>query len=441
MVDRDTPSALIAVEPSLWQHITQAGRDALLLVRLWVGSATDSEAGEHTAWLHSNHLGAPELATDRQGQLIWQARYSPFGAAQVQQAKEGSEAAFVLHLRLPGQIFDPETGLHYNRQRYYDPQAGQYLTPDPLGTPDGPNPYAYVAFNPLTFIDPDGFILFAFDGTENDDPPMGGSAVSNVVRFRDVYDDGNRRYVSGVGTTHEDREWGDIDNVSLDAGVNRTGTRRIERMFVYLLEEARSAADNEVMQIDIVGFSRGAAQARDFANKIVAYRGASVTGDTFDFRADANGWLHYNATVVNDRGQRITFKGCQRVNFRFMGLWDTVLSTNSGRNYQLSIPAQFKHVAMRSHSTSTAANPLVPARDTITAPFTTRHARTCLVADIGEVFHWRVLAQALTGQGRFESSVDLSGHTPTLVEVMVPAKMVCPVLPCLGWWPKHKLQG
>jgi RHS repeat-associated protein len=129
----------------VWQHITQAGRDALLLVQLWAGA----DAGERTAWLHSNHLGAPELATDGQGQVIWQARYSPFGAAQVLHprpaGKNGQAAApFALHLRLPGQMFDPETGLHYNRQCYYDPQAGQYLTPDPLGNPDGPNPYAYV---------------------------------------------------------------------------------------------------------------------------------------------------------------------------------------------------------------------------------------------------------------------------------------------------------
>lgn len=118
-------------------------------------------------WLHTNHLGAPEAATNAQGQLVWQARYAPFGAAQVT-----SQSGFTLNLRLPGQVFDEETSLHYNRQRYYDSERGQYLTPDPLGHPDGPNPYAYVAFNPLANIDPDGLILFAFDGTNNSDPPQ-----------------------------------------------------------------------------------------------------------------------------------------------------------------------------------------------------------------------------------------------------------------------------
>jgi RHS repeat-associated protein len=152
VIDSPAGQALAADAPGL----AQVWADVRSAIHSWL----DSEEG--IAWLHTNHLGAPEAATNTQGQLIWRARYAPFGAAQVQ-ATEG----FTLHLRLPGQVWDEETGLHYNRQRYYDPQLGQYLTPDPLGTPDGPNPYAYVAFNPLGFIDPDGLILFAFDGTGN----------------------------------------------------------------------------------------------------------------------------------------------------------------------------------------------------------------------------------------------------------------------------------
>ncbi|MBO0804561.1 MAG: RHS repeat-associated core domain-containing protein, partial [Nocardiopsaceae bacterium] len=58
-------------------------------------------------------------------------------------------------LRFPGQYHDPETGLHYNNQRYYDPHAGAYLTPDPLGLAASPNPHAYVP-NPCAHIDPLG---------------------------------------------------------------------------------------------------------------------------------------------------------------------------------------------------------------------------------------------------------------------------------------------
>jgi RHS repeat-associated protein len=58
-------------------------------------------------------------------------------------------------LRFPGQYSDPETGLHYNCQRYYDPVSASYLNPDPLGLAPAPNPHAYVA-NPLVLMDPLG---------------------------------------------------------------------------------------------------------------------------------------------------------------------------------------------------------------------------------------------------------------------------------------------
>jgi RHS repeat-associated protein len=58
-------------------------------------------------------------------------------------------------LRFPGQYHDPETGLHYHQQRYYDPVTGSYLTPDPLGLGPAPNPHAYVP-NPLVQAGPLG---------------------------------------------------------------------------------------------------------------------------------------------------------------------------------------------------------------------------------------------------------------------------------------------
>jgi RHS repeat-associated protein len=45
---------------------------------------------------------------------------------------------------LPGQYYDPETGLHYNYFRYYNPQTGRYITPDPIGLEGGINLFAYV---------------------------------------------------------------------------------------------------------------------------------------------------------------------------------------------------------------------------------------------------------------------------------------------------------
>lgn len=58
-------------------------------------------------------------------------------------------------LRFAGQYEDESTGLHYNTFRYYDPEVGRFLTPDPIGLAGGINLYQYV-FNPISWIDPLG---------------------------------------------------------------------------------------------------------------------------------------------------------------------------------------------------------------------------------------------------------------------------------------------
>ena len=58
-------------------------------------------------------------------------------------------------LRFQGQYFDAETGLHYNRHRYYDPEIAGFISQDPIGLAGGLNVYQY-APNPLGWVDPLG---------------------------------------------------------------------------------------------------------------------------------------------------------------------------------------------------------------------------------------------------------------------------------------------
>ena len=109
--------------------------------------------------LHTDRRGAPVAASGEQGKVIWTASYNAWGQARIQNVagkQAANEATFNLDLRLPGQWEDRATHLHYNYQRDYNPTTGKYLTPDPLGFPDGPDAYLYVGGDPVNKVDPLG---------------------------------------------------------------------------------------------------------------------------------------------------------------------------------------------------------------------------------------------------------------------------------------------
>jgi RHS repeat-associated protein len=224
-----------------------------ILNTLW-RSITASNPSQ-LVWLHTNHLGAPQAATGADGQVLWQASYAAFGAA-----RTVGVSGFTQNLRLPGQYFDAETGLHYNRHRYYEPERGEYLTPDPLGTPDGPNPYAYVRYNPLKYVDPDGLILFAFDGTGNANDlvwlAQNNTGLSNVAKFYDAYDEnanGKAFYITGIGTTDQNIPY--KGNMADGDGFDQ----RVALGFTFLDGLIRTDTATSTLDVDVVGFSRGAA--------------------------------------------------------------------------------------------------------------------------------------------------------------------------------------
>lgn len=66
------------------------------------------------------------------------------------------------NFRFPGQYFDGETELHNNWHRYYDPDTGRCLTPDPIGLAGGINPFVYSENNPVNYIDPMGLKVTVF---------------------------------------------------------------------------------------------------------------------------------------------------------------------------------------------------------------------------------------------------------------------------------------
>jgi RHS repeat-associated protein len=100
-----------------------------------------------------DHLGTPQELTDYSGEIVWSAKYNAYG--KVTRIAFGGGEQLEQPLRFQGQYFDAESGLHYNRHRYYDPDVGRYLTPDPIKLAGGLNPYQYTR-NPTGWVDPLG---------------------------------------------------------------------------------------------------------------------------------------------------------------------------------------------------------------------------------------------------------------------------------------------
>ncbi len=99
---------------------------------------------------HLDHLGTPQELSDQYGKIVWKARYKTYGNVAYKEVDEVEN-----NIRFQGQYFDEESGLHYNRHRYYDPNIGQFTTQDPIGLLGGVNNYQY-APNPTGWIDPFG---------------------------------------------------------------------------------------------------------------------------------------------------------------------------------------------------------------------------------------------------------------------------------------------
>lgn len=104
------------------------------------------------AWVYyvGDFSGTPQAIVDREGNVVGHLERDAFGEAWPSAGSRDSTP-----LRFPGQLADEETGLHYNRFRYYDPEVGRYISPDPLGLSGGLNYYAY-GVNPIGWIDPMG---------------------------------------------------------------------------------------------------------------------------------------------------------------------------------------------------------------------------------------------------------------------------------------------
>jgi RHS repeat-associated protein len=159
---------------------------------------------EKTYWYQCDQVGAPQELTDKEGQIVWAVDYKIWGETTLR--KTGTDGpvryprspepppALEQPFRFQGQQFDEETGLHYNRFRYYDPGVGRFVSQDPIGLLGGSNLFAY-APNPLGWVDPFGLANKKKKGECTECPDDSKRAKSNPERGRfDTEHDGPLGY-------------------------------------------------------------------------------------------------------------------------------------------------------------------------------------------------------------------------------------------------------
>ncbi|MBI2174990.1 MAG: hypothetical protein HYU33_07320, partial [Candidatus Omnitrophica bacterium] len=113
-----------------------------------------SKGGEKLFY-HNDHLGGVNVITDIWATRVQLVEYDPWG--KVSREEGASEAS----RRFTGKMLDPESGLYYYGGRYYDPELGRFISPDPFvpqpSDPQSLNRYSYVENNPVNHVDPSGY--------------------------------------------------------------------------------------------------------------------------------------------------------------------------------------------------------------------------------------------------------------------------------------------
>ncbi|WP_342133592.1 RHS repeat-associated core domain-containing protein [Hydrogenophaga sp. OTU3427] len=132
-------------------------------------------------YIDADQLGTPRQVRNATGQALWRWESDAFGTPSPNEDPDGTGKALSYNLRIPEQLYDEETGLHYNWNRYYDPATGRYTQSDPIGLAGGVNTYGYVNGNPISLTDPTGLDPFDVQfnraaGTLWITPPGSGSA-------------------------------------------------------------------------------------------------------------------------------------------------------------------------------------------------------------------------------------------------------------------------
>lgn len=120
--------------------------------------------GGRTYYYLTELPGHVAALVDANGQAVNRYGYTPWGET------TATENGPKNPLRYAAREYDSETGLYYNRARYYDPSLGRFISEDPIGLAGGINVYAYVGNDPVNATDPSGLCTAAQRDALANDP-------------------------------------------------------------------------------------------------------------------------------------------------------------------------------------------------------------------------------------------------------------------------------
>jgi RHS repeat-associated protein len=249
---------------------------------------------EHTGAAATTHFAATDgngnvagLVRAADGSVSARYDYDAFGET----VQSDGPAATVNPFRFSTKYTDDESGLLYYGYRFYHAGAGRWLGRDPLEEQGGVNLYGFLINDAVSNIDVLGLAGYFFDGTGNN-----RKSGTNVFIIYNAYD-GIKSYYEGVGSRFGTRVVGGLTGVG--------GDNRLEAAYRDFIR----AVDSGDRFVDIVGFSRGAALGREFANLL----------DERGYNPAYGGKLKHKLRASTNKppGE------CEFV-IRFVGLFDTV---------------------------------------------------------------------------------------------------------------------
>ena len=144
-----------ATGETLYVISAQAGRNSVQVLH-WKDSPPKGLANRQYRYSLGDLLGSCTLELDSQAKVVSRETYHPFGTTAFSERGVSSESSYRT-MCYSGKERDA-TGLYYYGLRYYMPWLQRWVNPDPKGYLDGPNVYAFVGGNPITFMDGDGAV-------------------------------------------------------------------------------------------------------------------------------------------------------------------------------------------------------------------------------------------------------------------------------------------